>query len=88
MGIRRRISAGVTSPAFFAAVPLIAAVYDALEAADRLSFGWFFMALLPRLGLALVVAVPVYAVAACLRGLVVKCQGATGAAETARSRHR
>ena len=85
MGIGRRVSAGVTSPAFFAAIPLLAAITDAYAAADQLSFGWVFGDLVPRLGLALIVAVPAYVLAAWFRGLFRKCDGASDAAQTARS---
>lgn len=86
MGIGQRISAGVTSPAFFAAIPLLAAVYDAYGVADQLSIGWFFGDLVPRLGLALVVSVPVYGSTIWLLNLFLKFHGASDAAQTARRR--
>jgi hypothetical protein len=85
MGIGRRVSAVVTSPAFFAGIPLLAAITDAYAAAEKLSIGWVFGDLVPRLGLALIVAVPAYVLAAWLRGLFRKCDGASDAAQTARS---
>jgi hypothetical protein len=85
MGIWQRLSRGMTSPAFFAAIPLLAAITDAYEMADPLSFGWFFGGLVPRLALALAVAVPVYFLAIWVRNAFRRVHGMSDAAQTARS---
>jgi hypothetical protein len=92
MSRSRRVRQGFSWPAFFASIPLLAAAYDAYEVANRSSephdFIWvraYFIVLGPRLALALIIALAVYGSASALRALLHRLQGASDAAQAARS---
>jgi cell shape-determining protein MreD len=93
MNKSQRVSRVFNWPAFFAAIPLLAAVYDAYGVASyaltqQSSIDWikaFVSELMPRLVLALIVALPVYGLASASRMLVLRLQRASDAAQAARS---
>ena len=86
MRLSGRGERGFNWPALFASIPLLAAVYDAYDAPNH-SFAQQYLAdLAPRLAIALIVALIVYAVASALRILVLRLNRVSDVAQFARSR--
>lgn len=86
MNIPGRAERGLNWPALLAAIPLLAAVYDAYDAPNH-SFAQQFLAdLAPRLAIALIVALVVYGAASALRILILRLNRVSDVAQFARSR--